>query len=362
MQYIKDQHDESKTVFEGYLNLQSESYEFITRTIAIHNWLTEAYKTMQENPQLTAEELCETWRPAFVQVYRHLFAAFLRPYHMALFPFGESHELQREFLEAKGHADLFQAASQLWIEAPSAFMKGFYGETPTPKKKTRHSLAVNGRTDIDELLTVTPFNLMVKVADEEAKVYLDTLEKIFGTLGEAEFLFPKDMVVHMHKVLSIQPKIYALAEKYESMLQSAWEESLHKFCHEVKKTSEPMDFKAFFGKYAHLLSEEYDRLLGSHEFIEVQSTFVALTAEMTTSLRQALEAQLEVFPHFPLVTVSKMAALAKNVHTYKRKIGNLERRVMDLEERLGAIPEASASKGSDQYARAVASPVPGDVR
>ena len=40
--------DKSRSNFDAYRQLQSESYWFITRTVAIHNWLKEAYRFPRE--------------------------------------------------------------------------------------------------------------------------------------------------------------------------------------------------------------------------------------------------------------------------------------------------------------------------
>lgn len=75
--------------FETYCSLQSESYEFVTRSIAMHKWLEEAFRVLQEKPDLTAEELYQAWQPAFDRVYSHLFTPLLRAHRLMTFPFGE---------------------------------------------------------------------------------------------------------------------------------------------------------------------------------------------------------------------------------------------------------------------------------
>lgn len=75
--------------FESYCRLQSESYEFITRSIAMRNWLEEAFRIYRERPDLTAEELYRSWQPSFERIYGHLFAPLLRSYQAMMFPFGQ---------------------------------------------------------------------------------------------------------------------------------------------------------------------------------------------------------------------------------------------------------------------------------
>ena len=112
MEYNVD--DKFQDIFQAYSSLQSESYEFIVRTIAMHNWLKEAYRLIEENPELSAEQMYMTLQPSFENVYDHLFALFLRPYRILMFPFGEYTDTIMENMAPKSMAGTYLGLSRIW--------------------------------------------------------------------------------------------------------------------------------------------------------------------------------------------------------------------------------------------------------
>jgi hypothetical protein len=123
------------------------------------------------------------------------------------------------------------------------------------------------------------------------------------------------------------------------MFRSTWEKSLKRFTLEIKRTAGPIpEYKEFYNTYTSIFTEEYDQLLGSPEFIEVQNSFMAMNLDVIASMKKAMEAQMEMFPALPFVTGGEMAALEKTVHGHKRRIDKLERRVREMERNSVAVP------------------------
>lgn len=325
--------DRLKSIFDGYLSLQSESYEFITRTIAMHNWLREAYRLMQDNPRLNSDELYLAWNPAFKQVYEHLFAAFLRPYRSVVLPFGELMKMQTEHLTVSSVTNTNLSMFEMFSEAQAKFLRGFSGAVQDYSGEVSRFLHAEGGHTIDEFGKVSPLSLAKHIGDEEMKVFFESAGRFFGFLGESEFHLPKALILHLQKLFEIYPQIHELSEQYEGMLEHNWERALKRFTSEIKKEGPEVDFKQFFKSYVSVLTQEFDGLLRSEEFVGVQNRFLELTSEFTSSLRKAIEVRIEMFPYLPFVTTSEMEAVEKNVHSYKRRLDILERKMADMEEK-----------------------------
>ncbi len=331
--------DKSKSNFDAYVQLQSESYEFITRTVAMHNWLREAYRLLCEKPGLSAEEMYEAWKPAFERIYGHLFAAFLRPYRVMIFPFGEFLRAQADSFAPGTLSNTDLDTLRLWEEGQSKFLKGMASAFQQVGSRSDRTASGNENGAIDGLQELAPLRLIGDIADQDGKVYLQMLEQSLGYFSESQFPLPKNLVLHLKQLVSSYPKAYRLAKRHEGMFRSTWEKSLKRFTQEIKKPAGLVpEFKEFYKTYTSIFTQEYDQLLGSPEFIEVQNNYMAMNLDVVASMKKAMEAQIEMFPALPFVTGGEMAALEKTVHSYKRRIDGLERRVRKMERDSVAVP------------------------
>ena len=331
--------DKSKSNFDAYVQLQSESYEFITRTIAMHNWLREAYRLLCEKPDLSADEMYKAWEPAFERIYGHLFAAFLRPYRVMMVPFGEILRAQADSFAAGTSANTYLDTLRLWEEGQARFLRGVAGTFQQVGSKSEKPASGNGNGDIDGLQGLTPLRLIGDIADQDGKAYLQMLEQSLGYFSESQFPLPKNLVLHLKQLVSSYPKAYRLGQRHEGMFRSTWEKSLKRFTLEIKRTAGSLpEFKEFYNTYTSIFTQEYDQLLGSPEFIEVQNAFMAMNLDVIASMKNAMEAQMEMFPALPFVTGGEMAALEETVHGHKRRLDRLERRVREMERDSVAVP------------------------
>jgi len=262
----------------------------------------------------------------FDQVYQNLFAMFLRPYRVMMSPM----ELVRQPMEmltprtvAESYVDWFK----LWGDTQARFLKAtaeaFQRLGGGPDK-------LEGSTDADvtdQLRDVTPLNLLRNLADEGAEAYFATIDQLAEYLGEAQFMLPKAFFVNLREIASSYPRARHLGEKYERMFHDTWERSLRRFAEEVKKGDKPLAFKDFFKTYVRIFAEEYNRLMGSPEFIEVQNAFSSVTTSTITAMRRFMESQLDMFPFLPFTTRSESDAIEARMHSYKSRMDALERKV-----------------------------------
>lgn len=338
----QEQHSKYQQAYQAYLGLPSESYEFIARTISIHRWLKQAFETYQHNPGLSAEETYESWHSVFDQVYNNLFAMFLRPYRVMMSPM----ELVRQPLEMvtpRTVAESYTDWLKLWGDTQARFLKA--------TAEAFHRLGggpdtLEGSADTDvtgRLGDITPLSLLSHLADEGAEAYFATIDQLAKYLGEAQFMLPKAFFVNLREIASGYPRARHLGEKYEQMFHNAWEQALRRFAGEVGKSDKPLDFKEFFKAYVSVFSSEYNRLMGSPEFIEVQNAFASVTTSTISAMRRFMESQLDLFPFLPFTTRSESDAIEARMHSYKRRIDSLERKVRQMDRALRAQQAATAA-------------------
>ncbi len=305
-------------IFDGFLSLQSESYEFIIRTIAMHGWLWEAYNVFQRRPRPDPRELQEAWRSTFDQLYRHVSAAFLRSTRfVTLLP-----------------DDLFKTISDSFMGFYRAWGGGVF---PPGNGGSNIFNPGAGQSAIRNVLDLAPSSVLGKLADEQLKTYLDSLSQFFGYLGENEFLFPKTYFVCLQKLCIIYPRLSSVYRTYETMFQSAWDRSINRFAESICRVENP-EFKVFFNTYVKVLAEQHDELLRSPDFIQTQSALAELSSELVSCIRKMFEDSFEMFPVLPFVNETQFRALGENVHSFRRKMGTLERRLTAIEDKLSAIP------------------------
>ncbi len=307
-------------IFDGFLSLQSESYEFIIRTVAMHGWLWEAYSVLQRRPRPTPRELQEAWHSTFDQLYRHVSAAFLRSTRfVTLLP-----------------DDVFRMITDAFTGFSRMGGGGMF--PPTPQGNTGNIFNPSvGQSAIRNVLDLAPSSVLGKLADEQLKAYLENLAQFFGSLGENEFLFPKTYFVCLQKLCTTYPRLSSVYRTYEAMFRGAWDKSFSRFIESASKLESP-DFKVFFNTYLKVLAEQHDELLRSTDFIQTQSALAELSSEMVSCVRKMFEDSFDMFPVLPFVTETQFRALGENVHSYRRKMGSLERRITALEDRLNTIP------------------------
>lgn len=324
--------DESGTVFRSLLGLQSETYEFILRSLAMDEWLKRAYTMSQEQPDWTAERTYESWQHAFGHVYTNLFAMFFRPHRIMMFPLNPFSRDRMETITASSPSDMYLDMFTMWGDAQSRMMKGFASAMETYGDGNGKGISGIDQPFAPDARGLSPIGLMKNLADEQSRTYLESFELLMQYVGESQFLMPKEFFGYLQQLLASYPKAYQAGQQYEAALHSTWDRSLKRFAVEVKKVpDQKMEFKEFFESYIAIFGEEYDRLLRTPEFNQLQSSLVAITSDTISASEKMMGAQLEMFPTLPFAPRKEMDTLAERVQSYKRRLNNLERKVRSME-------------------------------
>ncbi|HXY74304.1 MAG TPA: poly(R)-hydroxyalkanoic acid synthase subunit PhaE [Dehalococcoidales bacterium] len=312
--------ENSKTSPDSGMQLHSESQEYLTRTIAMHDWLREAYWLLCQKHSLTSEELFETWRPAFERIYGNLFATFFRPYRMMMFPYG---------------ANLGNYASPFLFGAPNNpyfdFIRSL-GQLQTQFFQGMATASASDRIVNNASPQASVSGANADYISPEEKAFLDTLEQSLNYFHENHFPLPNNYISNIKQLAANYPKSYRLALKHEGMFRSVWEKSLKLFTVEIKKTgSQVPEFREFYNTYMNIFSQEYSKLVGSSEYIKVQNDFLTTSLNVNNFFKKVIQGQIEMFPALPFTTEGEMTELEQTVHSHKRRINSLERKVREME-------------------------------
>jgi uncharacterized coiled-coil protein SlyX len=315
--------DRYKNIFDAYLHLQTESYEMITRNVAIHNWMREIYDRLKENPEMGIDEIYGMWGDNFWKIYENLFSMFFRPFKVVTYPFGELMEAQSEIFTPESLFGIYADSFRMFGESQLRLLKGFSDVFKGYEKEDDISARMR------ELM---PLNLLRNMADEGAETYFETLNRIFEYLGESQFLLPKTFFVNAHNFSTAYSKIYGLWRRYELMFRSVWEKSLQKLASWIDGNREG-EFEDFFNAFRKIFSEEYDEVLRSKEFIEAQNKIRDALTDLTGYAEKMMEAQMEMFPVMPFAPRKEVDEIEKRIHNHKKISNALERRIAEIEKK-----------------------------
>jgi len=327
------------SVYRAYLKLPSESYEFVSRTMAMHGWLRQAYDEFLHYPGLEAGDLYAEWQEAFQHVYENLFAMFLQPYRLLMTPLDYLRQSSQE-APSGTLANAFIDGMRLWGETENRFLKA--------TAEALHALSGDGgkaaesrdRDITSQLAELSPANILLKVADEGTRAYFETLGQFSQWLGQNQYILPKGLFLSVQAVAESYPRVVELGRKYEAMYRDAWEKSLRMFALAMSRRQKPIEFKDFFKAYLDTFAQEYGKLMVTPEFMQAQSQFVNATADTIIALRKLMDHQMEMAPFLPVTTRSETDALESRVHSYKKRSDALERRVRELEQKVDSLTSA----------------------
>jgi len=323
--------DRYKKIFDAYLHLQTESYEMITRNVAIHDWLRGAYDALKEDPAMGIDEIYTTLNDNFWKIYKNLFAMFFRPFKVVTYPFGEIVEAQSEASTPKSLFDMYMGLLRIPGESQLIFLKGVSDILKEYGKETAgYGKEGDVTAQMEELM---PLNLLRSMADEGAEAYLGMLNRLFGYLGESQFLVPKTFFVDVQNFFSVYSKIYGLWRRYELAFRNIWERSIRKLASRLNENKE-IGFEEFFNLFREIFSEEYDELLRSKEFIDTQNKVRDALIDLIRYSERAMEAQIEMFPVLPFAPRREVDEIEKRIHNYMNISNALERRISEIEKKM----------------------------
>jgi len=328
--------DRYKRLFDAYLNLQTETYEMIIRNVSIHNILRDVYENVAEIPDITTEEIYDLLDKNFKKIYTNIFAMFFRPFEVATYPLSFFVKEQLGTLTPEtlmnSYLGMFNAIGRSQVDILKGFSDIMKGYSNVITKYETEEEALDAR--IRELL---PLNIVRNMVDEGFENFFDVLNNFFSYMGESQFLIPKTFIVNINNVFSAYSKIFGLWRRYELMFENVWNRALNKFSEEIVENKE-VDFEKFYNTFRGIFSDEYDELLRSKEFIEVQNRLRDTLTDIIRYSGEAIYALFEMFPVLPFAPRNEVDEVERRIYDNKKVLDSVERRVAEIEEQIGLVP------------------------
>lgn len=361
-------HDEE--IMGVYHKLQQESYELVLRNLAIYDWLDRGYKHLQEHPDDDADGLYKKWEGDFTKIYEHLFEMFYRPFKLITFPFSglggkgtpvEVFDLWRGALsgywtktqplaipeEGVGYEPLMEMqlnVSKMMGDWQIGILNSWMSQFSKHLEKTKeeYEIVPEEMLEMDAWLDrFRPIDLYESFVEEKMKSYFAMWKMYLESVSDTQFVFPKEIYTHLLQNLESYPNTYKFWNRYNTMFKSTWDTSLKRLSEQMieKKNNGDVEYKDFFNAYLSIFNEEYDTLLKSDEFMEVQNGLRNNFLDYFRSTSKVMETLLGMLPALPVALRDEVDGIEKRLHQQRQKTNKLERTLQKILDKLENTPE-----------------------
>ncbi|MEM4456274.1 MAG: hypothetical protein QXQ49_03045, partial [Archaeoglobaceae archaeon] len=287
-----------KFVIEIYKKLPKESFELILRNMAVRDHLKEIWDQYMSYGKIEAR--------SFDKVFEELFRFFFRPFELILF----NEKVVKSIIPIQ---DIF--VSRDLLSAYSEFMDSLFSHM-------RLSFQLFSEPLIEKTL---PEKFI-----EEWKEYLRRFEVMHEIPYDFPFALPENAKNFLIDCLSHWNDFLAYYGKYRDLMKASFRRAVEKVCDFVGK-AEFKSFEDFRNVFQDSLAKEFDSLLKSKEYLELQEKLFSVLFDHIYCLRRFLELLIENNPASPFATVSQIDEAYKRILDLRRKISELEKRVEFLE-------------------------------
>lgn len=288
-------------MIEVYRKLPKESFELILRNLAAREYLKriwEQYSTLGKLDYLED----------FDKIFEELFRFFLRPFELIIF----NERVIRSIFPLQ---DLITTRDV--VSAYTDFV-----ESLTSHMRLTLQL-------LSQPVPKTPFDRFIED-------WLDFAKKFeFQTAfpQDLPFALPADAKNYLIDCMKHWGDFVSDYEKYREMLRKAFRRSIENFCDFLSR-SNVKSFDEFKNLLQDFLAKEFDVLLKSEEYLDLQQRLFDALFDHIYYLRRFFELILENNPASPFATVSQLDEAYKRIMDLRRKIAELEKRLEALEVRL----------------------------
>jgi len=350
---MEEMQEKYKKAFDGYLKLQAETYELVLRNVAMHKRLSEAHELLREKPEMSAEEIYDSSKDKFEEIYQELFTMFFRPFKVLVQPYSEILKVRSEAFTPQFWLERYMDLFRMWGEGQSSYLKGMANVYQGYSKELQGE--GSEKKDLSaQMRELRPVDLLRNMCDEGSKVYFETMVRNIEYFGENQFLFPKTFFIYLRDGVSSYSKMDALWRRYESMLHSGWEKSLEHFVDIMVKSGKSpveLEYEEFYGMFINTFAEEYGELLKSSEFVEAQNDALSGLADVSYNFQKATEAQLDMFPALPFAPRSEIDTIEKRVYDYGREVREVKREIWGIKDLLKMTPRSEDLNKLEERAR-----------
>ncbi|MCX7999963.1 MAG: hypothetical protein N3A69_13590, partial [Leptospiraceae bacterium] len=160
--------------------------------------------------------------------------------------------------------------------------------------------------------------------------FVRRLEITHEMLYDLPFALPENAKNYLMDCLSTWNYFFVDYGKYRDLLRNAFIRSVENFCDFATK-SKLNSFDDFRNSFQEYLAKEFDSLLKSEEYLQLQKKLFDALFDHIYCLRRFLELMIENNPASPFATISQIDEAYKRIMDLKRKISDLEKRIEFLE-------------------------------
>ncbi len=285
-------------MIELYKKLPKESFELILRNIAVRDHLREIWHQYASYGRLEARN--------FDKIFEELFRFFFRPFELILF----NERIVKSIIPIQ---DIF--SSRELASAYSEFMESLFSHMRLTFQLFSEPLVE--RTLPEKFI-------------EEWREYLRRFEAMREIPYDIPFALPENAKNYLIDCLSHWNDFLAYYGNYRDMMKSSFTKAVERICEFLEK-AEVKSFEEFKNAFQDFLTKEFDNLLRSKEYLELQEKLFSVLFDHIYCLRRFLELLIENNPASPFATVSQIDEAYKRILDLRRKISELEKRIELLE-------------------------------
>ncbi|MFN3383757.1 MAG: hypothetical protein ACK401_02535 [Archaeoglobaceae archaeon] len=285
-------------MMEAYKKLPKESFELILRNIAVRDHFKDLWRQYVSYGRLEAQN--------FDRVFEELFRFFFRPFELILF----NEKIIKSIIPIQ---DIF--SSRELASAYSEFVESLFSH-----------MRLTFQLFSEPLVEKTLPDRFI----EEWREYLRRFEAIREIPYDIPFALPENAKNYLIDCFSHWNDFLVYYEKYRALMKSSFTKAVERVCEFVEK-SEFKSFEEFKNAFQDFLTKEFDNLLRSKEYLELQEKLFSALFDHIYCLRRFFELLIENNPASPFATVSQIDEAYKRILDLRRKISELEKRIELLE-------------------------------
>lgn len=288
-------------MMEVYKKLPKESFELILRNMTVRDYLREIWDYYAKYGKIEAAK--------FEKVFEELFRFFFRPFELILF----NTRIVKAIIPIQ---DIF--VNKDVVSAYAEFFDSLFSH-----------MRLTFRLFSEPIFEKMPVEKFM----EEWTEFFKRFETLHEISYDFPFVLPENAKNFLIDCVSHWNDFVADYAKYRDLMKSSFGKSVEKLCDFAEKMK-VQNFEDFKSAFQNFLAKEFDVLLKSKEYLQLQEKLFSALFDHIYCLRRFLELLIENNPTSPFATISQMDEAYKRILDLRRKVLELEKKVELLEERI----------------------------
>ncbi len=289
------------TIIELYKKLPKESFELLIHNLSVREYLKDIWKYYELTGNL--EYLKE-----FDSIFEELFRFFFRPFEIVMF----NERVIRNIIPVQEIL-----AGREMVDAYTDLMESIISHMKLTFQIFSQPLA-SRKSPMEKFL-------------EDWRDLLKKFEISGGILlQDYPFALPENAKNYLLDCFSYWNDFVESYDSYRKLIKNTYIRAVEGLL-EMARSSGFKNFQNFIESFQGALAKEFDSLLRSEEYLELQGKLMNTLFDHIYCLRRFLELLIENNPASPFATVSQIDEAYKRILDLKRKVSELEKRLDKLE-------------------------------